>query len=152
MPRRGCAPVHSGGAGSRRNQRHRLRQQQQARFSIPPEIADPPQKGAGGKPRRPRKSAKNKLRSRAQKLLQADGEADGDPAAEEPVASLAPLLPDESELASRAARAQLLETAGAMYVANQSAWGALALGLSHGSPLAPLLFGINASAPLPAPL
>ena len=118
-------------------------------FSIPPEIADPPQKGAGGKPRRPRKSAKNKLRSRAQKLLQADGEADGDPAAEEHVASLAHLLPAESELASRAARAQLLETAGAMYVANQSAWGALALGLSHGSPLAPLLFGINASAPLP---
>jgi TPR repeat protein len=118
--------------------------------------ADPIPRHAGTKPRAKKASrsshGEEQLRSRAQELLRGEQEGTGVPGAparNEVWASLSELLPAESQLGSAAGRAQLVDNAASMFLVNRSGWGSLVVALSHASPIASLLFGLNASSPLP---
>ncbi len=90
--------------------------------------------------------------SRARELLRRENEVmevPGMPANYEGWTSLSELLLPESQLGSAAARAQLVDDAANMFLVNRSGWGSLLVALSHASPMASLLFGLNASSPLP---
>jgi TPR repeat protein len=90
--------------------------------------------------------------SRARELLRREQEVtevSGVPATDEAWTSLSELLLAESQLGSAAARAQLVNDAANAFLVNRSGWGSLVVALSHASPMASLLFGLNASSPLP---
>ena len=113
-------------------------------------------KGGGGGTKQKRPSPDDeRLRNRAEELLRHDHEdakdVHGAPGSEgdEHWASLSDLLSPESLLASATERAGLPEQAANMFLVNRSGWGALAVALSHASPLAPQVFALNASSPLP---
>lgn len=125
-------------------------------FSRPQHQPNTVKPRAGTKPRAAKTSRldsdEEQLRNRAQELLRREQEAKevpGAPAEGEDWTTLLELLPSESQLGTIAARSQLVDDAANMFLDNRSGWGSLVVALSHASPMASLLFDLNASSPLP---